>query len=260
METLEDRQSRRVLAVEARVLCLEETVRTQGEALDSIRTSLAQCRKTVGDMESAVTPTYVENLDFDRELNYTILRLNTAVHVSRVDVGEVVEGLCQEAGFPTDQAEIISDASDKNFVLQLLGDPALAAKRVNKLQGLLRPASRGGQWRELRVPAPDGSQTTLYIGMDKNPRMVQLERHQKLLAKLLRERFKLQVEVNKRESTLTTNFVPLARLQAPRRGETTIQWNLVAVGEAGLDRAAVVEAFKSLCASASSSASSTNWQ
>jgi hypothetical protein len=256
LSSYDDKISRRFAANEARIMVLEEANRKQQSAIDELHERVARVERDLGGLESASPEEQVDNLVFDRPLDLAVLRLNTNIDVALEEVRRVAATLCAEASIDAKHVEFVGDASGRNFSLKFLGEPTLGARRAHKVQQLLRPTARGAPWRVLEVPVPDGSSTTLYVSGDKNGKMVQCERHLKALAKILKTKYKFECMLNKKDGTLSHQLRPLAKVNAIKKGTSTVQWNLEVAGELGINRDEVARDFEA----AAASHGFTNWR
>jgi hypothetical protein len=242
MHVYDEQVSRRFAAVEARVMSLEEKIDKQSASIDMLVEKLTKVSSSVADLETATPEEVAEASGFDRPVDHSLLRINVPSPVAKTEVLKVLQGLLAEASVGLDQAELLGEDSGKLFSLALTGDKALAAKRVAKVQQLLRPKAAGGEWRKLVVRGADGDYP-LYLGPDKNAKQIQQERHAKLLARIIKSKVDIPIEHNRREGVLTTGWVPLAKVSAVSRGVSQVQWNLLCVGEKCIPRDVVLAEF-----------------
>jgi hypothetical protein len=164
------------------------------------------------------------------------------------EIGVLVKSLISEASIPADSAEISGDATGTTFSVLFSGSPSLGAQRVQRVLGLLRPVTRGGQWRQLSAKAIDTTSCAVYLSGDKNPQMIQCERHTKELLKCLQSQLvDVKFVANRRAAIISQDGVPVAKVTSVRRGVSEVEWNLERTGSLGIDRVAALAAWRKAC-------------
>ena len=114
---------------------------------------------------------------FDREVDPTIIKVNTEELISKTSLIQAISGWIEETA-PMQSVDIKgpdSEPSDR-FIIQFKGAAGLAAQRVSKALGSLKRAD--GSWTDLHAKAPgDGNRLVrVYVGRDKNPKQTTTER------------------------------------------------------------------------------------
>eukprot|EP00959_Pyramimonas_sp_CCMP1952_P456464 9473200-Pyramimonas_sp.AAC.1 len=67
----------------------------------------------------------------------------------------------------------------------MAGDPGAAQRKVRAARRALR--SSEGVWKDFSVPATEGGQARVYVGVDKSPKQVRMEVQTKKLAQITKD-------------------------------------------------------------------------
>ena len=180
--------------------------------------------------------------DFEKDPDLTIIRaraMDAITPSSLLDaLGEIVDAMSLEKN----QYEIKGKELDKVYVIKFKGATGLAARRARKFLSLQRDSDG---WKNFFAKTPDGADTRVYLDGDKNRKQIRKEVLSRKLQRVLKEKYPNNEFFNrKRDATISSDWVPLARVVVPDPDTFRVEWNLKRATELSIDRAAVDEAFK----------------
>ena len=105
----------------------------------------------------------------------------------------------------------------------------------------------GDVWKQFTVKSPAEGDVPLYVGMDKNGRQVLTERSVKNLRSSLLDAYPAKRwAMQKKEGTITLDWVPIARVKPQEDAHVLVEWNGVQVAAAGVDKDEVIRIFRSI--------------
>ena len=202
--------------------------------------AVAEVRHAVALAESSAN---VQELldadDFDRQTDLTIVRARILDAVTPAAARAAVCGIMEEMNLKGDEMKIEGKDLDKGFTFRFAGCTATAARRARKFMQLQRD---GGEWRDLVAKTPDGSETKMYLDVDKSKKQIKMEMMSRRLHKVLKEKYPARDFFNrKRDGTVSTEWTPLARIANVNIDSYKIEWNMKLVGELGIDKDKVNE-------------------
>jgi hypothetical protein len=234
----------------------------------SLQRQQEEQQKQIKDLQQAMavaeaTVPIKDTLDFNefnRQVDSTILRINTGEHVNKGDITRILRPWLLEADCDESEAEIMGHDVARRFIIQFKGSAGLAVRYLKKAQQLLR--DQHGSWRTFDEPqlAASGGSTKLYIDFDKNACQQKRERDGKRLKQSFQQLYPSKVfNFNRADGLFTYKGVPLA-LREPQNDNlpSGVKWNLSAVADAEVDRDAVLADFKTK-AKSKASASDVAW-
>jgi hypothetical protein len=133
----------------------------------------------------------------------------------------------------------------KFWTLVVQGDEGMADRRASKLLDLLRPATKGGNWRELYCKSPCGRWVQVFAGPDKSQRALATERLTKRAAEALRNQFSnLRIHALKRDGMVTIGWKGAVKITPYADGTFDLLWNKKVLDTLSVDRIAVVAALE----------------
>ncbi|CAK0833050.1 unnamed protein product, partial [Prorocentrum cordatum] len=162
---------------------------------------------------------------FEREVDYSIIKINAGKLVSKAKVQEALQPWLEvDAGFAADWWSIeCRDVLSRVFTVRVAGGEGLTARRVAKALSMLRV---DGHWRQFEIEAHSGEGATkLHVSADKNPRTI-----------------KPEIMGRKVKGLLTTFLGNSHRLFLDReRGWLSAKWNVATINRLGLDKDRLAE-------------------
>jgi hypothetical protein len=179
--------------------------------------------------------------DWDRVPDQTLLKVTCQALVEKVAVTEALGSWLAEAGANAEQYSTTGPLLGRRFSVKFSGEPHLAARRVRKAATALR--SSDGIWREFTVKSPGGEPCRLYVSEDKSARVVQVEMATKRLQRAIVETSGVACHMVKKDGVVTTNLVPLAKIDATCDGECQILWHGDALAKTTVSKEKVLEHF-----------------
>ena len=207
------------------------------------RAIISNLQKALAVAEAVVPPKeIISDDDFMRDVDHTILRVNTPDPVPRADVDRALREWLSEADCDSSElAEILGPDDGKPFVIHFKGMASTAAKRVRKAYRLLR--SRSGEWRSFPTIQSAGGKTVdkIYIDFDKSPCQLKRERDaKKVMASITHLCPAKKFSLNKMDGLVSFNGMPLVKVEPNNDVEpSALKWNMAAVAAADIDRDSV---------------------
>jgi len=194
---------------------------------------------------------------FERDLDLTILKINTKSQCTKVEMAKVVTIILKDALTSVAEFDIEGLETGEKFVVRIRGSPDSAAAVVRKVLAAQRLGA--GEFRRYKcvTPVKDGTgssaYTDVYLNGDKNSKMVKTEIACKKVIELLRTRHAametkgkpsvFQVG-NKLEGKICCSWKPIARVRAVDNDNVELDWDKSKATEAGIDYAAVDADFR----------------
>ena len=135
--------------------------------------AVAEVRHAVALAESSANVQELLDVDdFDRQTDLTIVRARILDAVTPAAARAAVCGIMEEMNLKDDEMKIEGKDLDKGFTFRFAGCTATAARRARKFMQLQRD---GGEWRDLVAKTPDGSETKMYLDVDKSKKQIKME-------------------------------------------------------------------------------------
>ena len=150
-----------VSELQERVAHLEKEQKKSFEKVASLATQMARM-ETLKPQQMAI-----DEDDFNRATNPTIVRLRTAEATTKTMALESVKDILDAMGVPSGEppADLAGPELGRNFTLRFRGAEGLAAQRVRKFMASQRT---GEGWRQMEAPVPGGGKAKVYLDFDKN--------------------------------------------------------------------------------------------
>ncbi|CAK0817074.1 unnamed protein product [Prorocentrum cordatum] len=216
------------------VLLVDQKVETHAKLLAEMQEQTTKLQSALVEANSArpAPKNLAGIIQFDRDTDPTIIKLNAGKLVSRQAVIEIIPPWLAEHNIEESNWNIDSpDHLSKMFTMRLTGAAGLASRRVQKLLSSLRLSSSSR--REFEVAAQYGGAARLHVSGDKNPKQIKLE----LTGRKMRN--KLQ-DIYGREQKISLTEIVIEVL--PGREATRIMWNPGTIAKFGVSKETVVEA------------------
>lgn len=239
--------SRRIAASEA------EQANTKGD-LVRLQRALAVAESAAADATRAINED-----EFDRNPDPTILRCNLSESVSRDAVRAALAPLMEDASIAQDQWEIPGPPAGiaRNFVVSFKGTAGLAARRARKVLDMRRLAS--GEWRpNPQVTTPLNRAVDVYISPDKSPKQLRTEQGGRKLFKAFKAVHAGKTShLDKKTGMVSIDWHPCAKvIPNPEPNSWVVQWNPSVVARASIDKPSVMAAFNA----GTGSAAGVQWE
>jgi len=227
----------------ARADATEEAQKKMKDDIERIRAALAVAESAAADVTAAI-----QNDEFDRDPDPTIIRLNAAESVAHESVKTAVSEWIALADIVDDQWELQGDPRgiSRNFVIKLRGAPGLAARRVKKCLGLRRNAD--GSWRpNMKVTSPLGREIEVYVSPDKSPKQLRTEQGGRRLLKAFRAVHPNKAtHLDKRSGMVSVEWKPCARVTPNAEPNSyVVMWNHSVVTQTQVQKAQIMDVFNS---------------
>ena len=181
-----------------------------------------------------------------------MLRINALGIVSRM---AAVDAMCEwmdASGVARDAWSIVGPCAGREFRIQMAGTSGLAARRVSKCIKQLRDDAAAGGWRKFFAASPSGARMELFIGSDKSPMHIAVEKGIKALCRHLSSAHpEVDIFGHRRNGLIWSHRTPLVRLTAPTKEAFIVEWNSELADTIGVDRARAKAALEASARAAS---------
>ena len=225
-------QHGQIRELSARLDALAKASRENAESLTRVDAALSV-------VETATPARLFSDDAFDRPVDPCICRINGATEISAENAMAAIREVLAEMQLDRNQVALEGPPLAKAFTLRFLGGTGLASQRANKFRQLQRV---GNGWRELTAVGPAGEGVKLYVDLDKNGRQRKLEATTKrLMASLKAVHPELPCFAKRREGSVATSWLPLARIILPNADEYRVEWNQHLVRDEKVDTKKVIE-------------------
>ena len=225
-------QHGQILELSARIDALAKSSRENFEVLSRVDSALSA-------VEAATPARPLPDDSFDRKVDPCICRIRAASDVSSENVLAALRTVLDKMQLDRAQVAMEGAPLSKSHVIRFLGAAGLAANRANKFHQLQRI---GNTWRELAAVGPAGEGVKLYVDLDKNGRQRKMEvTTKRLMAALKATHPELPCFAKRREGTVATSWLPLARVILPNADEYRIEWNQHLIRDQRVDTKKVIE-------------------
>jgi len=200
-----------------RCLALEQEQEWFRTSIKVLKAALA-----VAEGEATRMPMLAEG--YSRSIDTGIIKIRSEDKVSQRAVMEAIDEVLKETrADPNWTTFDTEDDLSKLHVLRFTGKDGLAELRAKKFL-LLQKQGKG--WRKLKAKTPAETTTELYIGGDKNPKMVRTEIVTKKLTKILEEPYPGKIYGKRHEGKVFAGWIPLARVKVEAADQIDIEWSI----------------------------------
>jgi hypothetical protein len=209
--------------------------------------------------DSAMAQDVLDNDEFDRPVQLDTLRVGTAIPVSREALLEATKSWLAELKLSDEMWTLTGPTTGKQFSLRFLGLPVVAARWAKKANTCLKQSD--GTWKDILVEDENGGTTNLFIGEDRNPKMLVQDRLGRRIASAVRELHpKMHIFYRKRDSTVFIQSKPVIRPVADSREEFRFLWDHAQVDRIGLVKQTIMDKLHELENNATSSNPQATWR
>ena len=177
--------------------------------------------------ESAVPAQTTPLLDFDRDIDTKILKIDCSVQVDMGSVREAIGPWLKLAYLQPDAVVLEGENIGQKFVLRFRGTDGLAQSRCKKMFALLRQGP--GNWTQYFANTADGGTSRLFINQDRNRKQMRTNQATKRLDTVLRAAMgesaaRAKLFTNKKDGIISAGWAPFVRVQC-RSDEDTHTWS-----------------------------------
>ena len=243
MREFDSATQRRMSDIEGRVIEVSGRMDDQVKAMQDMKKDIEKLKKGLVEAEvQQPTRASLNEENYDREPDVTILRVGAAELISKEAAVRAVKPWLDEADSDATQYEIIGPTLGRNFTVKFAGTGGLAAKRARRAFAMLRGVD--GTWREMVAKSPLNKDIKIYVSEDKSMKTIKTETS----AKRLMRAFKAvhpekEVHLVRRTGTISVAWVPIARVDAANPDDIRVMWNAAAVGEHSVNKNDIVMKF-----------------
>ena len=256
------RANERFMAVETSVANLADNHDKLATEQADLRAQVQQLTKAMAVAEATVLPNKADPADFDRKIDGTIIRINTNSLVSLEALTAVVADAWTSVGINPNSVKVTGPKIGKLFVARFeKNDANTAARRVRKTMDGLRNTE--GVWKKFQIPSPGGELVEAYLDMDKSPQTKKQEAAARRLSRCFKEAVDQPFHLNKKDSTISMEWMPIARIECPDADSTKVFWNYAAVRKLEIKKTWMPETKKKIMelfdANGDGGSTSTEW-
>ena len=234
MQASADRINSRLDGHDARIEDLEAAHQEHQDAHSRISLDLADAKDAIkrlerrlGAAESGKSTEIINNDDFDREIDKSFLNIS-AGDGKMFELDKVIiatEEWLKAAGIDESQYTFLGNdkKAAKRFKLKFKGVDGVAGTLSARAFRHLRV---DGDWRSMECPDSEGNNVRIYVESDKSPKTRKTEIACRDLTRVLRSKHDVKAFPNKRDGTVTVDFVPIAQIVFTTAEATpSIYWN-----------------------------------
>ena len=234
MQSSADRLNARLDGHDARIEDIEHAHQEMQDAQSRISLDLADAKEAIkrlerrlGAAESGKSTEIINNDDFDREIDKSFLNI-TAGDNKMFELEKVIAATqewLEAAGINPDQYSFLGNnkKAAKRFKFKFKGIDGVAGTLSARA---IRHLRVDGDWRPMECPDSDGNNVRIYVESDKSPKTRKTEIACRDLTRVLRTKHDLKAFPNKRDGTVTVDFVPIAQIVFTTAEATpSIYWN-----------------------------------
>ena len=246
---------------QARFTDIEKTMRASGLAQDALETQTKALWDAVKKLqvglaiaESVEPPLIAPSFDanYERDIDTTIIRLNTSVAVARAVVQDAIASTLSEAAAGENWAFEGPEVGQR-FVVRFSGAGGLGAQRCAKFLQSLKKANN--EYARFYVSVAGSSQNVeMFMGADKSAKTIRTEvctKKLKQAVEALHPTLAGRTHANRRDGRVSVDWVPLARITVPTKEATpVITWNHAVCALHGIETVAAKNKFLDLCENA----------
>ena len=213
------------------IVKLESTVDMHGDMfgrhdadLAMLHTKLAKMQADLGSAVGAPAPDRPVSTQYDRPVDYSILKVRVQQLVTRESVEKMVTALASKVSIEAKLFKIVGDSPSRAYDVQFAGAPQIAARAAAKVLGALNLG--GGKWLQLEADIPDGSVAKAWIDLDKNQKTINIERAGKHLKKIAATILPAKQFIWRRRDGVLfeEGWIPVAKLDSNGPQDMHIKW------------------------------------
>ena len=235
--------------VSDRVDKVETTLDDVQKAIAELRVSQHGQKESMVNMSNrvklaeSVEPTPPRTQQFDREPDFTLIKINAKSNLSKEAVHQEVTKLCSEVSIDPDSFTLRGDGISRFFSMQFKGTPNLASEKVSRV---LRSLHVDGEWKKVLVADPTDHLVQIFMGPDKSKKQEKVEMSVKRLGGILTRAKVPDIFARRRDGVVLSKWQPLARVQVCGPQDIKLLWDRELVSQLGIDTNKITEEFNAL--------------
>lgn len=184
----------------------------------------------------------IDNDDFNRSPVDTLVRIRTQSDVTAAALLEPFKSIFDEMRLAAADYEWDAQHLGRAGKIRFQGSVEVGRLRVRKFMSLLKDT--GGRWRRFQVATATGEQFHAYAASDRNRATIHGETFSRRLSRFLADRNIGGTYRSRRQDfSVSRDWVPFARVVDITSDSFGIQWNLEALRDHGIERAAITKDF-----------------
>ena len=239
-------QDDRITTIDVRVTRLDRVSEDMLAATSADRARLANLERELVALRGASTITRAPDPAYNREVDFTILRLRSSAAFTKEAARDALHDLSQDTELSADTWAIVGDALSKNFVVKFTGAPGIAGANAQRMLRGLRLGP--GQWRKLTAALPDdqAQPCAVWLNEDKSQMCIDFERWTKKLRDVCKDILPDCGYYVDRSSNMvcSTKHLSIAKLEGDADHKPVVRWNTSVPEARQLQAAGGTERFK----------------
>ena len=243
----QDHAENDIVSLKQRVSASEIESKNLNEAVDKLKTSLAQAEAQVPSLD-------VSNIgSWDRAPHIGTFWIGSSVDITQAALKSSTAEWFSAANIDVSMVRYNNSAPAKRVSITVLGSDTVAVPRAQALHHHLRI---GRDWRNFSF-----SGVPMYVSADKSPKLVRQEIQLKRLAKIINHANQdISPKIHRTDGHLSVDNQPIVRIHVGARPEiaTKVQWSDAAEGS-GLTPAMQTSCTDALAAAFADAAASVSW-
>ena len=250
LKAYDGRAQLKMQGLEQRTEDIEAVQKKQEKDLADMRKSIELLEKGLMVAQtSSPCKEELDALDFDRKIDYTILKFSAAIATTKECVKDAIKIISSNADIAHGDYTVAGDALGKHFTVKFKCGSGLAARRCRKMQSSLKLPD--GRWTESYVKCPNGENVRLYSNYDKSHKQVRTEILTKNMEKVLRQqlpeaRVTSRRYTDQKDGCISVNFAPVCRIIAEGPKQSTVLWNHAAPPQSNVNKDTAMDAFNNV--------------
>jgi hypothetical protein len=247
--------------VSERVDTVESTLDDVQRAITELRLSQQGQKESMASMSTrvkiaeSVEPTPPRAQQFDRNPDFTVIKINAKSNFAKDAVHKEVTKLCSEVSIDPSSFTLKGDGVSRFFTMQFKGTPNLASEKVSRVLGSLHV---DGEWRKVLVADPTNHMVQIFMGPDKSQKQQKVEMSVKRLGGILSKAKVPDIFARRRDGVVLSKWQPLARVEVCGPLDIKLLWDRELVSQLELDTNKITEEFNAL-SSTSLAPNPTQW-
>jgi hypothetical protein len=244
-------------AVHTQIGELNDEMRKMQNTQELMQDSIRQLQQGLAIAESAIPQEQdiADNDEWERPLKHNLLRLGTAVEVTKEEVKATTQKWLDELNLAANAWSVHGPELGTQFTLVFSAANGLACQRAKMANGKLR--SPDGVWRELHVNHAGGEER-LFISRDRNGRMRLQHRMGRRMVKAIKELHPDKHAVyRERTNAVFVQSKPVAKPLAETFENKYFKWDYAQLAKVGLAKEALVTKYNEFGNMATAAASGT---
>ena len=201
-----------------------DTLQKHDRELAAVHAKLDRLQVDLGKAVSAPAPIRLINSDYDRPIDFSILKVRTKLSVPKEGVQGMVDALAAKVSIDPNIYKIVGESPGRQFEVRFQGAPSVAARSAARVLSTLNLG--GGKWEQLEVILPDESVSNAWLDIDKNAKTIFIEKTGKHFRRIAAEASPSSSFIWRRRDAVLfiEGWKTVAKLDSTTPGEIIVKW------------------------------------